>query len=104
MDVFYEKVMMDPELKPFFAGVDLVRQKNKQKDFLTFAFGGAPHYSGKNLREAHRRLVEKGMNALHFEAVVNHLGSTLKELNVSDELIQEAARIAKSTRNDVLNQ
>jgi len=65
---------------------------------------GAPHYSGKNLRHAHTRLVEQGMNSLHFDAVIGHLENTLKELNIPDELIQEVARIAMSTRNDVLNQ
>ena len=95
--------MADPKLKPFFDGVDMARQRNKQKAFLTFAFGGAPNYSGKNMREAHRHLVEKGMNSTHFDAVMQHLGNTLKELNVPNELIREAAQIAQSTKNDVLN-
>jgi hemoglobin len=81
----------------------MARQRNKQKSFLTYAFGGAQNYSGKNMREAHKRLVEKGMNSLHFDAVMGHLGNTLKELNVPNDLIQEAARIAMSTKNDVLN-
>lgn len=104
VDIFYEKVMIDPELRPFFAGVDMARQKKKQIAFLTYAFGGAPQCSGKNLRHAHTRLVEQGMNSLHFDAVLGHLENTLKELNIPDELIQEVARIAMSTRNDVLNQ
>ncbi len=82
----------------------MVRQKKKQIAFLTFAFGGAPQYSGKNLRAAHKKLVEKGMNSLHFDAVVGHLENTLKELNIPDELIQEVDQIAMSTRSDVLNQ
>ena len=103
MDLFYEKVIADAKLKPFFGGVDMSRQKNKQRAFLTYAFGGAPNYSGKNLRSAHQKLVEKGMNGTHFDAVMGHLGATLKELNVPDNLIREAAEIAMSTRNDVLN-
>ena len=81
----------------------MVRQRNKQKAFLTYAFGGAPNYYGKNMREAHKRLVEQGMNSLHFDAVISHLGNTLKELNVPNDLIREAAQIAMSTKNDVLN-
>jgi hemoglobin len=103
VDIFYQKVMADPQLKPFFNGTDMSQQKNKQKAFLTYAFGGAPNYSGKNLREAHKRLVEKGMNSTHFDAVMGHLGNTLKELNVPNDLIQEAAQIAMSTRDDILN-
>jgi methyl-accepting chemotaxis protein len=101
--VFYEKVMMDYSLKPFFDGVDMNRQKGKMKIFLTYAFGGAPNYSGKNMREAHKQLVQKGLNETHFNKVMEHLGNTLTELNVPGNLIQEAAAIALSTKNDVLN-
>ena len=53
---------------------------------------------------AHRRLVEeKGLNDSHFDAVMEDLGATLKELNVPDELIAEAAGIAESVRDAVLN-
>jgi len=74
VDIFYEKVIADPKLKPFFKGVDMNRQRSKQKAFLTYAFGGAPNYSGKNMREAHRSLVEKGLNVTHFDTVIGHLG------------------------------
>ncbi|MCH7622995.1 MAG: group 1 truncated hemoglobin [Nitrospinae bacterium] len=103
VDIFYEKVIADPQLKPFFDGVDMARQRNKQKAFLTYAFGGAPIYSGKNMREAHKRLVEKGMNSFHFDAVLSHLKNTLKELSVPSELIREATQIVKSIKKDVLN-
>jgi hemoglobin len=33
---------------------------------------------------------------------MEHLGATMKELNVPSELIAQAAAIAESTRNDVL--
>jgi hemoglobin len=46
--------------------------------------------------------VKKGLNDSHFDAVMENLGATLKELNVPDELIAKAAAIAESTRNDVL--
>jgi len=71
---------------------------------LTYAFGGSPNYSGKNMREGHKHLVEKmGLNDSHFDAVMKNLGATLTELGVAPDLIQEAAGIAESTRNDVLN-
>lgn len=103
VEVFYDKVMGDSDLKPFFEGVDMGRQKGKMKIFLTYAFGGTPNYSGKNMREAHKRLVQEGLNEFHFNKVMEHLGNTLKELNVPNDLIQEAAAIALSTKNDVLN-
>lgn len=104
VDLFYTKVLADDRIKHFFDGVDMKRQAGHQKAFLTYAFGGSPNYSGKNMREGHKHLVEKmGLNDSHFDAVMENLGATLTELGVAPELIQEAAGIAESTRNDVLN-
>jgi len=102
VDIFYRKVLSDDRISRFFDGVDMERQAAKQKAFLTMAFGGPNTYSGKDMREGHAHLVAKGLNDEHFDAVVENLGATLKELNVPDELIAEAAAIAESTRNDVL--
>ncbi|HHM04546.1 MAG TPA: group 1 truncated hemoglobin [Gammaproteobacteria bacterium] len=102
VDVFYRKVLADDRINMFFEGVDMDKQAAKQKAFLTFAFGGPNNYSGKDMREGHAHLVARGLNDSHFDAVVENLGATLKELGVPDELIQEAAAIAESTRNDVL--
>ena len=78
------------------------KQVAKQKAFLTFAFGGPNDYTGKDMREGHAHLIKKGLNDSHVDAVMDNLGATLNELNVPDELIAEAAAIAKPTRNDVL--
>ena len=102
VDIFYRKVLADDRINKFFEGVDMERQAAKQKAFLTVAFGGPNKYSGKDMRDGHAHLVAKGLNDSHFDAVMEHLGATLTELNVPDELIAKAAAIAESTRNDVL--
>jgi len=103
VDRFYQKVLADDRIKHFFEGVDMKRQANHQKRFLTYAFGGAPGYPRKTIPVAHKRLVEeKGLNDEHFDAVLDNLGATLKELDVPGNLIAEAAAIAETTRNDVL--
>ncbi|MGD8641342.1 MAG: group 1 truncated hemoglobin [Gammaproteobacteria bacterium] len=102
VDIFYRKVLADDRINQFFDGIDMDRQAAKQKAFLTFAFGGPNNYSGKDMRDGHAHLVERGLNDSHFDAVMENLGATLKELNVPDELIAEAAAIAESTRSDVL--
>ena len=102
VDVFYRKVLADDRISQFFEGVDMEKQAAKQKAFLTMAFGGPAHYTGKEMRLGHAHLVEKGLNDSHFDAVMENLGATLKELGVADDLIGEAAAIAESTRKDVL--
>lgn len=104
VDIFYKKVMADPRVNHFFDGIDLAKQIKKQKNFLSYAFGGPNHYSGMGMRNAHKRLVkEQGLNDSHFDVIIGHLGATLQELKVPADLIKEAAAIAESTRSDVLN-
>lgn len=103
VDKFYEKVLADDRVNGFFKGVDMDRQRAMQKGFLTFAFGGPNNYAGRDLRAVHAHLVARGLNDTHFDIIVEHLGATLKEMGVSDELIAHAAKIANSVRNDVLN-
>lgn len=102
VDVFYRKVLADNRINKFFEGVDMSKQAAKQKAFLTMALGGPHSYTGKDMRDGHAHLVAKGLNDSHFDAVMENLGATLKELGVPDDLIGQAAAIAESTRNDVL--
>jgi len=103
VDIFYRKVLSDDRVAHFFEGVDMDKQRGKQKAFLTMAFGGPHNYSGKDMRAAHAHLVAKlGLNDTHFDAIVELLGATLRELGVKDDLISQVAAIAESTRSDVL--
>jgi hemoglobin len=102
VDIFYRKVLADDRINSFFEGVDMEKQAAKQKAFLTMAFGGPNNYTGEDMRKGHAHLVERGLNDSHFDAVVENLGGTLKELGVADDLIGEVAAIAETTRNDVL--
>jgi hemoglobin len=102
VDIFYRKVLADDRISDFFDGVDMERQAAKQKAFLTMAFGGPNNYTGEDMRKGHAHLVARGLNDSHFDAVVEDLGATLKELGVADDLIGEVAAIAETTRNDVL--
>jgi hemoglobin len=102
VDIFYRKVLSDDRINGFFDGVDMDKQAGKQKAFLTMAFGGPHNYTGLDMRRGHAHLVERGLNDSHFDAVIENLAATLKELGVKDELIARVAAIAESTRDDVL--
>ena len=54
------------------------------------------------VRTALSRLVQDGLNDSHFDAVVENLAATLKELGVGADQIGEVAKIAESVRGDVL--
>jgi len=104
VDIFYRRVLGDSYINRFFEGVDMDKQAGKQKAFLTMVFGGPNDYTGQDMREGHKHLVEKmGLNDSHFEHVLAHLRSTLAELGVGGDKIQEVIDIADSVRADVLN-
>lgn len=104
VDKFYDRVLADDRINHFFAGIDMNKQRGHQKAFLTYAFGGNSNYDGRSMREAHRRLVEQlGMTDEHFDAVIDDLGATLRELGVAEDLVGEVAAIAESVRGEVLN-
>lgn len=103
VDIFYRKVLSDDRIARFFDGVDMDRQAAKQKAFLTMVTGGPNHYTGRDMRAAHAHLVKQGLNDSHFDAVVQNLAATLRELGVSDEKIGKVAALAESVRGHVLD-
>ncbi len=102
VDVFYRHVLSDDRISHWFDDIDMERQAAKQKAFLTMAFGGPSHYTGKDMRAGHAHLVKRGLNDTHFNAVVENLKKTMEELNVPANLISDALAVAESTRGDVL--
>ena len=102
VDSFYKKVLADDRVNGFFDKTDMRRQALKQKAFLTFAFGGPNNYTGKSMKTGHAPLVQRGLNDSHVDAIIELLGATLKEFNVPDSKIAEAAAVANSVRDQVL--
>lgn len=100
VDIFYRKMLSDERVSRYFESVDMDGQIAKQKAFLTMAFGGPNHYSGRDMRNAHAKL--KGLGDEHVDVVIEHLGGTLRELGVAEALIAQVAAIANSVRDDVL--
>jgi len=80
----------------------MAKQAEHLKTFMTVAFGGPNNYTGRSLRDGHARLVKMGLTDSHFDAVMEHLGATMQELNVPAELIAEAAALVESVRGEVL--
>ena len=103
IDIFYDKILTDDRIKGFFENIDTERLRNKQKAYMSFAFGGESDYKGKSLEEAHRSLVDQGLSGEHFQAMMEHLKGALSELSVAEPLIEEVAKIIVSTRDEILS-
>ena len=102
VDLFYRKVLRDERISRFFDTTDMEVQRATQKSFLTMVYGGPNNYTGRDLREAHAPLVEQGLNDAHFDAVLEHLESSLSELDVPRNFIDEVIFLADRFRADVL--
>lgn len=104
VDIFYGKVMADPLLTPFFAGVDMNSQGRKQKAFFTTIFKGNSAGAAEYMRRAHEGLVKnEGLSDEHFNAVAGHLNATLNELNVPAHLTDQIMGAAAGLKDAVLN-
>jgi hemoglobin len=88
VDLFYAKVISDPELAPFFDGIDLDRLKDHQRKFVGQALGATKPYSGRTMSVAHAGL---GITADAFDKVVGHLAASLAEAGVDAETIGQIA-------------
>lgn len=102
--VFYDKVRADPRIAPYFERLEMGTQVRKQIRFMTHVLGGPHLYSVPDLRSAHRQLVHDfGLSDEHFDALCQNLRSTLEELRIAPELIEESMAMVCSWRSDVLN-
>jgi hemoglobin len=74
VDVFYSRVLADPELKRFFAGVEMTKLRRMQAELFAAALGGPQRYSGRTMVQAHRHL-EIGLH--DYQCFIRHLFDTL---------------------------
>ncbi len=74
VDDFYRRVLGDPHLAGYFAGVDLDRLKAHQRAFLSQALAGPATYTGRSMHAAHAAL---GITDTAFDRVLGHLMDTL---------------------------
>jgi hemoglobin len=99
VDIFYAKILADDSINGFFKNTDMKEQRSKQMLFMCYALGGPQSWKGKNMYEAHKAL---NLKEEHFNAVAGHFIATLKELNVPQDVIDEAVAVVASTKNQVL--
>jgi hemoglobin len=101
VDDFYRRVLADPELAGYFAGVDLERVKAHQRVFIAAAVGGPGVYRGRSMREAHAGLhIRDG----DFNHVVSHLAATLTSLGVSGPIIGRIADVLAPLREQIVGE
>ncbi len=82
IDAFYDRIISDEELRPFFANSSVETIRRMQREFFAAALGGPIVYAGRGLREAHSG---RGITKVHFRRFIDHLMETLKDYEISEQ-------------------
>ncbi len=96
VDAFYERVLADEKLAPFFEHVPMDRLRTMQKEFFSEALGGPLFYTGRSLRQVH---AGKGIRKRDLRRFTQCLLDTLKaerdDLKLSEQDVKDIySRIA----------
>jgi len=86
IDQFYDRVVADPELKPFFRNVSMVKLRRMQRDFFSAALDGPINYTGRPLGYVHHG---RGITKHHFSLYVGHLINTLQNIALKEQDVQD---------------
>jgi hemoglobin len=78
---FYRRVFADPELSPFFEGVEAERLKAMQREFFAAALDGPIRYSGRPLTEVHAGL---GIQPRHLSRFLDHLMEAFADRGIGE--------------------
>nr|WP_218907125.1 group 1 truncated hemoglobin [Micromonospora jinlongensis] len=100
VDLFYDKVLVDPELAGYFSNVDMVGQRRHLTLMLTTVLGGPDEYTGRGLAEAHQPL---NIPVEHYAMVGGHLVVTLTELGVPAEILADVQTVLGQVQDQVVS-
>ncbi len=96
--LFYERVLRDPEVAPFFRGVSMARLQQLQTEFFCSVLGGTP-WKGRDLKAAHAGL---RIHDHHFDRVATHLQAALEEGGVSGSHVRHILDLVGTLRPQIV--
>ncbi len=78
---FYNRVLSDGDLAPFFEHVEMDKLRDMQREFFSAALGGDIDYSGPPLRHTHHAYK---IERRHFARFVDYLLETLRDRGMAE--------------------
>jgi truncated hemoglobin YjbI len=103
VDLFYQKVLADESLRPFFDEAGIEHLRSRQSMFVSMLLGGRVVYTGKDIHSAHAGAREMGMNQTHFETFLKHFCAALEEVGVAPDRLNEIMKLLEVWRDSVVN-
>ena len=89
VDSFYKRLLDDPIVAGWFAGIDLDDLKEHQRAFLAVGLGGPELYDGRSMRTAHSGL---GITDDAYTRTLTHLADALTDLGVEASVVAQIVR------------
>lgn len=102
VELFYQKVLADPSLRPFFEAVGMDRLRERQSMFVSMLLGARIVYTGKDVHAAHGQARKMGMNQSHFDIFLKHFREALEEVGVPPERLDKIIQLLQSSSDAVL--
>lgn len=99
LEVFYEKVYADPQLRPFFERVSMERAIGKQYSFLEYCMTGADTYFGESPKNAHHWMVIPDALFAHRQGL---MAQAQRELGLSPRQMTGWTRYEEHFRGDIV--
>lgn len=100
VDDFYERVLADAELAPYFVHVDMKMLRQHQFEMISAATGGPVQYTGREMGSAHASL---GIATEHFDRVVEHLVAALRDTGVGEDAIADVTATLGPLKGDIVS-
>ena len=97
---FYDRVLADADLSPFFTNTNMTWPKKRQVQFLAQVLGGPAKYKGPSMKTVHEQM---GIQQSHFDRVAGHLIDSLRSLGVAQPVIDEVIAVVAPLQADIVN-
>ncbi len=96
---FYDRLLDEDDLAPFFENTDMARLVDHQTKFWATALGGPASYTPDQLKAIHRSM---GVEDRHFDLVLELIAETLEDNEVDDDDIGAIMKAFEAYRSVVV--
>jgi hemoglobin len=100
VSAFYDRVLEEESLTPFFEETDMASLVDHQTKFFSTLLGGPASYTRDQLERIHAGM---GIGDRHFELVIELLLETLEDNDMNDEHIQALAEEVRGYRSVIVS-
>lgn len=101
VDDFYDRVLDDPLLEPYFEGTEMNALFSHQVQFVSAVAGGPVEYDGADMQTAHDGM---GITEEAFGKVARHLDAALRANGVGDAAAETIIDEVAALEDDVVGQ